>query len=204
MMTNGNLHAMASEHLMGPRLPSMMGSPSSPPEASCVHMTNPSDIVSEYLIGQHNMSTLYMSPDPYFDAFNKVIDLQQFDLTKHCTTGLCLLHFDDRLYLGSMMPGTPGAKIPRWRSWLKGACLIKIGDNIVTTIEDAQLAFARESTTNPGHVTLLFLHPEVHPNISYDRLPIMSLALFSQQVHNQINKRCDFLTVMDYLRTALP
>ena len=145
-----------------------------------------------------------MSPDPYFDAFDEVIDIQKFDLTKHRTAGLCLLHSDDQLYLGSMTPSTPGAKIPRWRSRLKGAWLIKIGDNIVTTIAEAQLAFENESMTNPGHVTLLFLHPEVHPNISYDRLPIMSLALFSQQVHNQINKRCDFLTVMDYLRTALP
>ncbi len=183
-MTNGSLHATASEHLMGPRLPSTTGSPPFPPAASCVHTTNPSDIVSEYLIGQRDMSTLYMSPNPYFDAFDKVIDLQKFDLTKHRTAGLCLLHSDDHLYLGSMTPSTPGAKIPRWRSRLKGAWLIKIGDNIVTTIEDAQLAFARESTTNPGHITLLFSHPEVCPDISYDGLPLMSSAPFFQHVHN--------------------
>ncbi len=74
----------------------------------------------------------------------------------------------------------------------------------MTTIEDAQLAFARESTTNPGHVTLLFSHPEVRPDISYDGLPIMSLAPFSQHVHDQINKRWDFLTVTDYLQKAPP
>jgi hypothetical protein len=103
-----------------------------------------------------------------------------------------------------MTPSTPGAKIPRWQSRLKGAWLIKIGDTIVTAVKDAQLAFARESTTNPGHVTLLFLHPEVCPDISYNGLPIMSSALFSQHVYNQINKRCNFSTVAEYLWKAPP
>jgi hypothetical protein len=128
-----------------------------------------------------------MSPDPYFDAFDKVIDLQKFDLSKHRTAGLCLQHSDDCLYLGGMMPGMPGAKIPHWRSRLKGAWLIKIGKKIINTIEDAQLAFASESTTNPGLVTLLFLHPEDCPDISYDGLLIMLSAPFSQHIHDQIN-----------------
>jgi hypothetical protein len=67
------------------------------------------------------MSTFFMSPDPYFDAFNKVIDLQKFDLSKHRTAGLCLQHLDDCLYLGGMTPSTPGAKIPQWQSQLMGA-----------------------------------------------------------------------------------
>jgi hypothetical protein len=113
-------HATVPEHLIGPRLPSTTGSHQYPPAASCVHTTNPSDIVSEYLIGQRDMSTFYMSPDPYFDAFIEVIDIQKFNLTKHCTAGLFLLHSDDRLYLGSMTPSTPGVKIPHWRSRLKG------------------------------------------------------------------------------------
>jgi hypothetical protein len=66
------------------------------------------------------------------------------------------------------------------------------------------MAFARESTNNPGHVTLLFLHPEVRPNISYDGLPIMSSSLFSQHIHDQLNKCWDFLTVADYLQKAPP
>ena len=165
-------------------------------------MTNPSDIVSKYLIGQRNMSTFYMSLDPYFDAFDEVIDLQKFNLSKQRTAGLCLHYLDDCLYLGGMMPSTPEDKIPRWRSRIKGMWLIKIGNTIVTTIKDAQLAFAKESETNPGHVILLFSHPEVRPNSSYDGLPIMSSAPFSQQVHDEINKRWDFSTVADYLRKA--
>ncbi len=90
------------------------------------------------------MSTRYMSPDPYYNSFDEIIDLRKFDLNKHRTAGLCLRHSDNRLFLEGMTPGTPGSKIPRWRSWIKGAWLIKVGDAIVTLIEDAQLAFAQD------------------------------------------------------------
>ncbi len=117
-----------------------------------------------------------MSPDPYFDAFDKSIDVRKYDLSKHRTAGLCLTQTDDRLFLEGMSPSTPGAKIPRWRTRLKGAWLIKVGDTIVNSIEDAQTAFAQESTSNPGNVILLFSHPEVRPDISYDGLPIVLSA----------------------------
>ena len=53
-----------------------------------------------------------------------------------------------------------------------------------------------------GAFPLLFSHPEVCQSISHDGLPIMSLAPFSQHIHDQMNKRWDFLTVVDYLRNA--
>jgi hypothetical protein len=64
------------------------------------------------------MATVYMSPDPYFEAFEKIIDLRKLDIHKHHTTGLCLMNSDNQLILGGMTPGTPGAKIPQWRSLL--------------------------------------------------------------------------------------
>jgi hypothetical protein len=140
-----------------------------------------------------------MSPDPYFDSFDKVIGLQKFNLSKHCTAGLCLQRSNNRLYLGGMTPGTPGAKIPRWRSYLKDAWLIKIENTVVTTVKDAQLAFAMESSINPSHAMLFFLHPEVRPDISHDSLPIMSLAPFFKHLHNKINKYWNFSTIAEYL-----
>jgi hypothetical protein len=49
---------------------------------------------------------------------------------------------------------------------------------------------------------LLFSHPEVRQSISHDGLPIMSLAPFSQHIHDQMNKCWDFSTVVDCLRNA--
>jgi hypothetical protein len=145
------------------------------------------------------MATIYMSPDPYYEAFKEVIDLRKFDLHKHRTAGLCLAHSDKCLYLGGMAPGTPGAKIPCWRSQLKGAWLIKVGDILVSSIADAQNAFTTAIVLGSPFVTLLFSHPEIHQDISHDGLPIVSSAPFSQQVHDQMNKRWDFTTVANYL-----
>ncbi len=169
-----------------------------------VRSKSPSDIVAEYLIGTHDMAMVYLSPDPYFEAFEEVIDLRKFDLTQHRTAGLCLAHSDNRLFLGCMTPGTPGAKIPRWRSCLKGAWLIKVGDKLVSSIADAQNAFTTAIDLGSLFVKLIFTHPKIRQDISHDSLPIVSSAPFSQQVHDQMNKRWDFSTVADYLRKAPP
>ncbi len=89
------------------------------------------------------MTTVYMSPDPdpYFKAFEEIIDLHKFDLAKHHITGLFLAHSDNRLLLGSIAPGIPGTKIPHWQSGLKGARFIKVGNILVSSIADAQDAF---------------------------------------------------------------
>ncbi len=53
-------------------------------------------------------------------------------------------------------------------------------------------------------ITLLFSHPEIRQDISHDSLPIVSSAPFSQQVHDQMNKRWDFTTMANYLQKAPP
>jgi hypothetical protein len=122
---------------------------------------SPLDILSEYLIGKRNMATIYLSPNLYFEAFNEMVDLCKFDLSKHCTAGLCLAQLDNPLFLGGIVPSTPAVRIPRWRSCLKGAWLIKIGNSMVSTIADAQAAFAKAHDSGLPSITLLFSHPEI-------------------------------------------
>jgi hypothetical protein len=50
------------------------------------------ELVSKFFITKRDIAPLYMSPCPYFDAFEEVIDLRKFDLNKHWTAGLCLTH----------------------------------------------------------------------------------------------------------------
>jgi hypothetical protein len=68
-----------------------------------------SDMVSDYNITQNDMAMIYMSPNPYFEAFEEVMDMVRFDLNKHRTAGLCLAHINGRLHLSSMAPSTPAA-----------------------------------------------------------------------------------------------
>jgi hypothetical protein len=145
------------------------------------------ELVSEFLITKRDIAPLYMSPCPYVDAFEEVIDLCKFDLSNHRTAGLCLTHINGQLFLGGISPSTPGAKITCWRTRIMSAWLIKIGPTTVSTIEDAQLAFKKLSDAGAPSVVLLFLHPEIRPTMTHDGLPIVSSAPFHQQVHGQLN-----------------
>jgi hypothetical protein len=75
-----------------------------PAVAAWVNALSPLEIVSEFMIGKHNMATVYMSPDPYFEAFEESIDLRRFNLATHRTAGLCLAAHNGRLFLGGMKP----------------------------------------------------------------------------------------------------
>ena len=82
---------------------------------------------------------IYLSPDPYSDAFGQPLDLRKFNIATHATAGLSLLKFDGRLHLATMSPSTPAVKMKDWRARVKGAWLIKIGTVDVSTIKEAKL-----------------------------------------------------------------
>jgi hypothetical protein len=134
------------------------------------------------------MVMIYLSPEPYFDAFEQPLDLRKFDIATQATAGLSLLESNGRLHhLATMSPSSPAAKMKDWRTRVKGAWLIKIGTVVVSTIEKAKLAFKSIQASGYTSTTLLFAHPEVRPNLSHDGLPIISSAPFSQATHNQLN-----------------
>jgi hypothetical protein len=158
-------------------------------------------------ISKSDMATIYMSPDPYFTAFEQPLDLRQFDLAKHPTAGLSLYENGGRLHLATMSPSTPAAKIKDWRSRIRGAWLTKIGSTIVTTIASAKDALTAACLKNALSVTLLFAHPEIRFNLSHDGIPIVSLAPFVQAHRDQLNNRWEFSMVAEHLRslrTLLP
>ena len=90
-----------------------------------------------------------------------------------------------------MDTSTPGARIDKWRSQLRGAWLIiSIAGTPVHTFEEAQTAFASLSGSFASDCTLLFSHPEISPDISNRGVPIMSrsnFTNFSQYTHDQLN-----------------
>jgi hypothetical protein len=151
------------------------------------------DVVAEYLIGSDDMAIIYVSPDPFGSAFEEDINLCKFDFNTHRTAGLCFFEKDNRIYLASMAPSTPGARVPRWRTRLRGAWLININGTPVSLISDAQAVFHQLSATCAPTCTLLFSHPEITPDISNKGLPIMSTSDFSQLTHNQLNNWINLL-----------
>ena len=143
-----------------------------------------------------------MSPDPYFDVFEEELTLTQVNLSKHATAGLSLYESNGQIHLASISPSTAAAKIPGWRTRIRGAWLIKIGDTVVASIEDAVNALRRLVDDNTLSVKLLFSHPEIRPSLSNKGLPIVSSAPFSQQVHGQMNTHWEFITVAEHIRSS--
>jgi hypothetical protein len=151
------------------------------------------EVVKEYLIGAKDMAMIYISPDAFYGAFEEELDLRKFDLSRHSTAGLNFFEKNQRLYLASMAPSTPGARIPRWRTRIRGAWLIAIDGTHIATLADAQSLFCKLSSTNARGCVLLFSHPEIAPDISSKGLPIMLNSDFSQLTHDQLNNRVDLL-----------
>jgi hypothetical protein len=151
------------------------------------------DVVAEYLIGSNDMAMIFVSPDPFDSAFEEELNLCKFDFNTHPTVGLCFFEKDQCIYLASMAPRTPGARIPCWRTSIHGAWLININGTPVLLILDAQAVFQQLSATRAPTCTLLFFHPEITPDISNKGLPIISSSDFSQFTLNQLNNRLNLL-----------
>ena len=126
----------------------------------------------DFNLTRNDMATFYMSPDPYFDAFAQPVDLRKVDLNKHATAGLNLYETDGRIYLASVSPGTTAAKIPDWRTRIRGAWLIKIGESVISSIADAKQALQMLVSEGSPSTVLLFAHPEIRPNLSHNGLPL--------------------------------
>jgi hypothetical protein len=126
------------------------------------------------------MDMIYMSPDPYGCTFEEPLDLRKFDLSKHPTAGLRLIIHDGRLLLASMDKSSPGARIDKWRSRIRGAWLVSIRDTVVSTLAEAKSAFRILSDNNAPSCLLTFTHTNFSPDISHNGLPIVSRDDFLQ------------------------
>jgi hypothetical protein len=71
-----------------------------------------SALAAEYNVDSSCMDMIYMSPSPYHDAFDEILDIRKCDLSKHPTAGMSLLQQNGRLILAHMAPGTPAARFP--------------------------------------------------------------------------------------------
>ena len=88
----------------------------------------------DFDVTRRDMEMIYMSPDPYFEAFEERLNVQHVNLTKHHTAGLELYESSGRVFLQSITPSTAAAKIPDWRTRIRGVWLIKISDTIISSV----------------------------------------------------------------------
>ena len=132
---------------------------------------------------------VYISPSPYYDAFTKRLDLRRWHPNDHPTAGLRLIQDDGRVIIAAMEPSTPASRIPCWRTQIKGAWLMQVGNTRILTLEDVKQAIKCQKAEGHLYCELLLAHPELRDGQTQEGIPINStqgtLAITSS---SQLNK----------------
>jgi hypothetical protein len=140
-----------------------------------------------YGVSVADVAQVYLSLTPYNDAFEEKIDLQKFDFTRHRAAGMTFLPQDNRLILTSIVPSTLGARIPHWRTRLRGAWLLSVNGTPVQTLADVHQAFHGLSLSQSASCILLFAHPKIPHGILNKGLPLLCCDQISQLSINQLS-----------------
>lgn len=146
-------------------------------------------IAQEYDIRSTTTSQVYMSPDPFNAAFEEQMDIRRLDCSKHRSGGMLFVTHNGRIYLGGMAPSSPGSRIPRWISRLRGACLLSIDGTRVSSVAEVHAIFAKFEQNRAKVCTLLFAHPEIKHGLSNKGLPMLSRDILTTPDAAQLNNR---------------
>jgi hypothetical protein len=87
-------------------------------------------------ITSKEMEMVYLSPSPYNNAFEEVLDLRRYNPTISPTAGIVCEEKSSRLFLKEMQKSTPAAKIRAWRSRLRGARILAVDGVSVSTTDE--------------------------------------------------------------------
>ncbi len=69
-----------------------------------------SEIAGTYNVDSSCMAMIYMSPSPYHDAFDEIMDIRRCDFTKFPTVGMSLLEQNGRHMLAHMSQAPQGPR----------------------------------------------------------------------------------------------
>ena len=151
-------------------------------------LDTPSTIATEYGIDGSMTAQVYVSPSPYNDAFEETMDIHRLGWMKHRAAGLMFTTQGDWLILSGMASHTPGSRIHRWASRLRGAWLISIDGTPVHTTHDVYRVFEKLYHSNDAkECTLLFSHPEIKHGLSNRGVPLLHREHLPQTMVDQLN-----------------
>ena len=139
--------------------------------------------MNDFGISNRDIAQVYVLPHPYNNAFEEEMELKYFD-TNHPAGGLQFKTFNGQLTIGNMIAGTLAAKIPNWRSRIRGAWLVEINGTPISTLTDVHTALDHAVTNRDKTCHLLFAHPEIQHGLTNDGIPQINI--------DQMNPRLKF------------
>ena len=123
---------------------------------------------------------IFFSTDPYNNHLKHTVNITGI----HKTLGMELKKdvYTGRLQLQACTPGTPVARIPKWRSQLVNSTVLKVNDVPVTTIPEVEQIIKNMRINKESKVTIIFgtvdkvpIHPSYGvPQIHFDQLNVIA------------------------------
>jgi hypothetical protein len=139
---------------------------------------------------EDTFAQIYLSPSPYFEAFEEELDLRKWSSTNdHRTAGLSIIKNQDRLVLANILRSTPAARIDKWRTRCRGAWIIEVNGIPVNEIEDVARVLQQCKERGYNSVKILMAHPEIKTGLTSKGIP---------QIHiDQLNPK--FILNLDHI-----
>lgn len=132
---------------------------------------------------------VYLSPSPYFEAFEEELDIRNWTTHDHHTAGLVLVNSNDRLVLADILKSTPAARIDKWRSRCRGATLMEVEGRPVNSAKDVNDILKNLKDRDFKKCRILLAHPEIKAGLTSQGIP---------QLHiDQLNTR--FIMNLDHI-----
>ncbi|EJK69950.1 hypothetical protein THAOC_08742 [Thalassiosira oceanica] len=153
-------------------------------DTSMAPTVNDVDLATSYGVTRRDLAQIYLSPHPYEDAFEETLQMATFKQSANPLAGLRLDNRDGRLILREMMPGTPGHRIPRWKSRLRQAWLVAVNGIEVSTTDEVATVLSQVIASDQPECSLLFAKPEIRHGLTNDGIPQVNL--------DQLNPRSSF------------
>jgi hypothetical protein len=106
--------------------------------AKVAHTQQNHGIIDEMRLDKEEVfAQVFLSPSPYYEAFEEEIDIRKWcSSTQHRTAGLSMIKNQDILILANILQSTPAARIDKWRSRCRGAWILEVNGMPVNEIND--------------------------------------------------------------------
>jgi hypothetical protein len=161
---------------------------STPPAKRLEH-----EMIMQNGISHKDVEMVYLSPLPYNNAFEEVLDLRRYNPTISPTAGIICEEKSSQLFLRKMQKSTPATKIQAWRSRLRGARILEVNDTPVATSDKLAQALLRLKDKGAKSCIILLAHsaiceglvetgiPQVNIDMLNNRHSLMSVDVMTQE-----------------------
>jgi hypothetical protein len=148
------------------------------------------DIIEDMQLDKEEaFAQVYLSPSPYFEAFQEEIDIKHWTTHDHHTAGFVLVSKNDRLVLADILKSTPAARIDKWRSRCRGATVLEVEGRPILSPQDLYNILKNLKDRDITKCRITLAHPEIKTGLTSQGIP---------QLHiDQLNTR--FIMNVDHI-----